>query len=141
VAVILFAFGGTTALADAAQDRPARSFAPSAPVEVAEAKSPWERIVMVGASASAGFTASEPLGGPTTPLYRLSRYLDAALLVPHEPVRNLANAMFFIKSEDAGRNQIEEALQQQPSLVIGLDFLFWFCYGDGPTDDERLKRF
>jgi len=105
------------------------------------APSPWGRIVTVGASASAGFTESEPLGGPKTLQHRLSRYLDAALLPAHEPVQNLANAMFFIQPEAAGRYQIDQALQASPTLVIGIDFLFWFCYGEGPTDKDRLQRF
>ena len=96
---------------------------------------------MVGASATAGFTESEPLGGPTTPQYRLSRYVDAALLVPHEPAQNLAHAMFFIQPEAMGRDQIDEVLKARPTLVVGIDFLFWFCYGDGPTDKDRLRRF
>jgi hypothetical protein len=25
--------------------------------------------------------------------------------------------------------------------VIAADFLFWFCYGEGPTDKDRLQRF
>lgn len=96
---------------------------------------------MVGASASAGFVESEPLGGPNTARYRLSRYVDAALLAPHEQVRNLANTLFFVQPEVLGRNQINEALKAGPTLVVGLDFLFWFCYGEGSTDPERLRRF
>ena len=96
---------------------------------------------MVGASATAGFTESEPLGGPTTPQYRLSRYVDAALLVPHEPVLNLAHTMFFVNAEAAGRYQIEQALKARPTLLVGIDFLFWFCYGDEPTDKDRLQLF
>ena len=96
---------------------------------------------MMGASATAGFTESEPLGGPKTDQYRLSRYLDAALLTPHEPVQNLANSMFFIQPEAAGRYQIDQALQTRPTLVVGVDFLFWFCYGEGLTEKDRLQRF
>lgn len=107
----------------------------------ARTNSPWERIVMIGASVSAGFTASEPLGGPSTPQFRLNRYVDAALLVPHEPVRNLANTFFFLQPEVLGRQQIEQTLKTKPTLVLGVDFLFWFCYGDGATDQDRLLRF
>jgi len=96
---------------------------------------------MVGASATAGFIESEPLGGPKTEQYRLSRYLDAALLAAHEPVQNLANAMFFLQPEAAGRYQIDQALQARPTLVVGIDFLFWFCYGEDPTEKGRLQRF
>jgi hypothetical protein len=104
-------------------------------------KVPWSRIVMIGASASAGFNESEPFGGPTTSRLRLNRYLDAALVASHEPVRNLASAMFFMQPEQQGQSQSERALQSNPSLVVALDFLFWYCYGDGATDKERLARF
>ena len=96
---------------------------------------------MVGASVSAGFTASEPLGGPSTPQFRLSRYVEAALLVRHEPVRNLANSFLFLQPELLGRHQIDQALKAEPTLVLGVDFLFWFCYGTGDTDADRLQRF
>lgn len=104
-------------------------------------KAPWSRIVMIGASASSGFTESEPLGGHTTSQLRLNRYLDAALLTSHEPVRNLSSAMFFMQPEAQGQSQAERALQANPTLVVALDFLFWFCYGDGATDNDRLQRF
>src|ERR1700694_2565183 len=73
--------------------------------------SPWTRIVMVGASASAGFTFAEPFGGTNTLKCRLSYYLDAALTAPHEPVSNTANAMFFMMPEPAGKMQIEQAVK------------------------------
>jgi hypothetical protein len=104
-------------------------------------KTLWSRIVMIGASASAGFIESEPFGGPTTSRLRLNRYLDAALVGAHEPVRNFASAMFFMQPEQQGQSQSERALQSNPSFLVALDFLFWFCYGDGSTDKERLARF
>ena len=122
----------------ARSDEPFRA---DAPAETKTAQPPWGRIVMVGASATAGFTESEPLGGPTTPQYRLSRYLDAALLAPHEPVQNFGDRLFFVQPDAAGRYQIEQALKAKPTLLVGIDFLFWFCYGDGPTDKDRLQRF
>jgi hypothetical protein len=107
----------------------------------ASEKAPWSRIVMIGASASAGFTESEPFGGPTTSRLRMNRYLDAALQTSHEPVRNFSSAMFFMQPEGQGQSQSERALQANPSLLVALDYLFWFCYGDGATDKERLQRF
>ena len=96
---------------------------------------------MVGASVSAGFTASEPLGGPTTCQFDLCRYLEAALLVSHEPVQNLATPLFFMQPETTGRYQLAEALKAKATSIIGGDFLFWCCYGEGATDKERLERF
>jgi hypothetical protein len=114
--------------------------AASAATNVAKA-SPWQRIVMIGASATAGFTASEPLGGTNTAHYALSRYVDAALKVAHDPVVNLGNAFFFFQPEAMGQQQVACALTNRPTLVIGLDFPFWFLYGEGDTDEARLQRF
>jgi hypothetical protein len=110
-------------------------------VPAAAARSPWERIVLIGASASAGFTATEPMGGPDTEKFRLHRYLDAAVLVPHEPPRNVASAFFFLQPEADARRQLDEVLPRKPTLVVGVDFLFWFCYGLVTNEDERMKRF
>jgi hypothetical protein len=108
--------------------------------EVPFTNSPWSRIVMIGASASAGFTLIEPLGGARTAQCRLSHYVDAALAAPHEPVRNLANPMFFMNPEGSGRTQAVQAVQERPSLVLAVDFLFWFCYGHARSEAERLQR-
>ncbi len=140
LAALLLIYSWTTALARETPE-PSKPAAP-APAPLPDAKPPWGRIVVVGASASAGFVGSEPLGGPQTPKHRLSRYLDAALLVPHEPVRNLANAFFFTHPEEIGRRQIDEIIKTNPTLVVGVDFLFWFCYGnEAKTDEERGARF
>jgi len=117
----------------------ARAVVPSA--VNTNSQSPWQRIVMIGASATAGFTASEPLGGTNTPMYALSRYVDAALTVSHRPVQNLGNAFFFLQPELMGQQQIARALTNNPTLIVGLDFPFWFCYGEGETDQDRLQRF
>jgi transcription elongation GreA/GreB family factor len=49
--------------------------------------------------------------------------------------------MFFMQPEGQGQSQAERALQCNPTLLVALDYLFWFCYGDGTTDKERLQRF
>jgi hypothetical protein len=139
--VILLALVGTLAGSGQTLNPPKPASPPSTPPERKAAKAPWDRIVVVGASASAGFVESEPLGGPNTARHYLSRYVDAALLAPHEPVRNLASTMFFLQPEVLGRQQINQALKAGPTLVVGLDFLFWFCYGEMSADAERLRRF
>jgi hypothetical protein len=96
---------------------------------------------VIGASASAGFTTSEPFGSTNMARYRLSRYLDAALLSPHEPVTNLASALFFLQPETMGRSQIDTALKLNPTLILGVDFPFWFCYGNLRTNETRQQRF
>ena len=115
---------------------------PGISVHVSETKSgsPWQRIILIGASATAGFTESEPFGGTNTAHLSLARYVDAALRASHQPVRNFASALFFLFPDAEGPKEIREAVKVKPTLVVGLDFLFWFCYGDTGGETQRLHH-
>ncbi len=103
--------------------------------------SPWNRIVVIGASASAGFVLAEPLGGTNTTDCKLRFYLDAAITAPHPPLRDFSTALMFLNPDVFSQQQIAAVGAAKPTLVIAVDFLFWSCYGDGMTDAERLQRF
>ena len=60
----------------------------------------FQRIVLLGASATAGFDVSEPFGGPKTPQYRFANYVEAALIGDHEPVATKATALLFLKVQE-----------------------------------------
>jgi hypothetical protein len=100
-----------------------------------------DRIVLVGASASSGFTKRETFGGTNTQFLRLDRYLDAAITMPHQPVQNFSSAFFFLNPTKTAETQLARVHQADPTLVVGVDFPFWFCYGKGSNDVERLSRF
>lgn len=103
--------------------------------------SPLERVAVIGASASSGFVLSEPFGGTNTDSCRLSHYLDAAIVAPHQPPKNLSSPLFFLSPEAIATQEIEACTNGHPSLVVAVDFLFWFCYGEGNTDADRAARF
>jgi len=105
------------------------------------AESPWNRIVIIGASASAGFVLTEPLGGPETTDCKLRFYLDAAITAPHAQPRDYSTALMFMNPDALGPQQVDAAVAARPTLVIGVDFLFWSCYGGGLTDAGRLQHF
>jgi hypothetical protein len=96
---------------------------------------------MIGASASAGFVLTEPFGGTNTTECKLSYYLDAAITAPHPPIKNLSTALLFMNPETFAPIQVSAVTNSHPTLVIAVDFMFWFCYGDGPTDADRARRF
>lgn len=102
---------------------------------------PIGKIVLVGASVTAGFVEEETFGGPRTELHRLNRYMDAALTGAHPPIENLAAAMMFLGPEEQGQNQIKRALALQPAAIVSADLLFWFCYGELKTGDTRAALF
>lgn len=106
----------------------------------AAADSALQRVIVIGASASSGFVLSEPFGGTNTDQCRLSHYLDAAVTVPHDPVKNLASPLLFMSPEAIASQEVEAATNRNPSLVVAVDFLFWFCYGQGQTDADRAER-
>ena len=105
------------------------------------AQSPWNRIVVIGASASAGFVLAEPLGGPETIHCKLRFYLDSAIAAAHPPLSDFSTALMFLNADALGPQQVDAAVAAKPTLVIGVDFLFWSCYGGGLTDAGRIRRF
>lgn len=114
--------------------------AASAPV-IGEAPALFQRIVLLGASVTAGFEITEPLGGPKTPQYRFAHYIESALAGTHAPVETQASALLFLKADETMERQTAAVLAAEPTLVIGIDALFWFCYGEAPTAEQRLARF
>lgn len=107
------------------------------PKAVAAAESALARPVVIGASVSDGFCIDEPMGGPHTRHYRFARYLDAALTGPHGEIRTHANALFFVGPATVGESMVAKALEDKPTVVVAVDFLFWFCYGR-LEEDARL---
>lgn len=103
--------------------------------------SPWNNVVVIGASASAGFVLSEPFGGTNTTNCKLRFYLDAAIAAPHPPLKDFSTALLFMNPVDLSQQEIDSAVAARPTLVIGVDFLFWSCYGDGLSEAGRLQRF
>ncbi len=101
----------------------------------------YQRIVMLGASATAGFHESEPLGGPKTPQYHFANYIEAALIGTHQPVTTQATSLLFLQPEETMKKQITATLAAKPTLVIGIDAMFWFCYGAGLNEEQRATRF
>lgn len=101
----------------------------------------FQRVVTLGASATSGFDESEPFGGPKTPQYLFANYVEAALTGAHEPVVTQASALLFFKPEEVMEKQVAATVAAKPTLVIGLDAMFWFCYGAGMDAAQRATLF
>ena len=48
--------------------------------------------------------------------------------------------MFFINPKHHGKTEIEAALKANPTVVIALDFLFWYAYGVQPEKRRMHSR-
>lgn len=89
----------------------------------------YDRVVFIGASASSGYE----LG----PGVSLASVFEDRLAVRHYNVSNLADGRFFVKPTAERSAIVDDALTRKPTLVVALDFLFWFAHGFPPTDANR----
>ena len=78
-----------------------------------------ERVVVMGASLSAGFGAERPF----------TAVLEASLRARHKPILDLGDELFFTSPLAIGPRQVSTALDADPTLVVAIDFLFWYGYG------------
>ena len=87
----------------------------------------WRQVAVIGASASAGFGTSTSM----------TDALELIVKAEHEPIVHTATGMFFLAPERTAKKQLAETLAADPSIVVALDFLFWFTYGSFP-EAERM---
>lgn len=92
------------------------------------------RIAVIGASVSDGFGLEAEVGARTT----FSDVIEASLKTEHKPVFGQTSAWLFM-NPIGNAHQISVAAQtKDPTLVVALDFLFWFGYGELPDEGARL---
>lgn len=107
------------------------------------------RLEIVGASVSAGFVDGALTGGDpdneTVPLQTVVKGWFGPL---DAKVQSRADAMMFLDAERSGARQLDRAAKQQPEVLLAVDFLFWFAYGNVDAKPEaqaaarmaRLKK-
>jgi hypothetical protein len=122
----LHAFGSRTE--DASPAKPA-----AAPI--------FERVAVIGASISSGFGHSDAFDLSDPPVRGFDKVIDASILVPHQPPSVQASSMFFVSAESTGAGYLAKLKETKPTMIVGIDFLFWYGYGAGPAAARvpRLK--
>lgn len=101
-----------------------------APASDAERTALLDRVAMIGASATSGFGAVVRNDVGPSALTTLSKVFAAAVKrSPPPAVTNRGHLMFFNAPMDIGPRLVDGALRADPTLVIGVDFLFWYGYG------------
>ena len=115
-----------------------------------EAPDVLRRIVVIGASVSDGYEAyitgedGRPIRSPCGQ-QKLADLLDLAIIGEHGRVISKADLFFAFNPAKGGEKMVQEALKKKPTLVIAVDFLFWFAMGENGADLENglklLERF
>lgn len=87
--------------------------------------SPLARVAVIGASASHGYMiALETDGVPLD----LAQALDLMIVGEHEPPFLAASSFLFEAPARHGEAFVSAAQARRPTLVVAVDFLFWFVY-------------
>jgi len=148
---------------------------PPARTPAAQTRNLYERIVVIGASASDGFgvfidpaeppTASDSAPTPATAdtpkprreppvsvsLAAILRQAGALSTPPASnagapssaptlpTIRHFTSGFFFANPGPVARSEVDRAIDAQPSLVLALDYLFWFAYGTVNAEGEPMR--
>jgi len=88
--------------------------------------------VIIGASLSDGFHYKEMKSlfrKPKSNRLSLEHYFGRALTVPYGTFSNYGSSTLFLAVDPLVAQQMKNALEKKPTVVIAPDFLFWFVYG------------
>lgn len=107
----------------------------------ASADTIFSRAVVIGASASDGFGLSvrengaKPGDGVSV---SLADILRVALNGRHT-VEAYSSSMVFVNPGPILSGEMDRALRQSPSIILGIDFLFWYVYGTVDATAEAMR--
>jgi len=93
-----------------------------------------KRIAVIGASLSDGFLLPLEVDAMVT----FADVVRATVKHHTTPPFRRSSALFFQDPTAYGTRYADAARKHDPSLVIAVDFLFWFAYGFSIDDDDRL---
>lgn len=94
-----------------------------------------ERIVVLGASLSHGYGLEQDGGGRV----RFADVVETSLRAAHAPVLPRTSLFFFTDPQGTGKSLAATARSADPTLVVAIDYLFWFGYGACASPDGRLE--
>ena len=105
---------------------------------------PLERIAVIGASASSGWgvllrymNEQNMLSSQTISMKEI---VEEVVTVDDVEIHGDGDGMFFMSPIAAGKKQIELAKAFQPTLVIAIDYLFWYGYGNRDAEGQFIPR-
>lgn len=94
----------------------------------------FDRVVVVGASLSAGYGLRQELNAKAN----FATVFSAAIRSESTQVNSHASLGFFTDPLSHGRSLLVDGLQEEPTLMVALDYLFWFGHGDSASEEARL---
>ncbi len=104
---------------------------------------PLSRVAVTGASVTAGFGLTTPpiKGDLGAHPINMKHIVEGMISVPHEEVAYFGKLAFFARPDANGEVLIDQLVAYDPSLVVAIDFLFWYAYGGtrNATDPAQYR--
>lgn len=107
-----------------------------------------DRVVIIGASASDGFGAGVTVSHQGTTVKEgttLRDVIDLSMDENPAVLVSYATRSMFLSPHSIGRDEVRHAIRERPTLLVAIDFLFWYLYGwegaDGAafqSEEDRL---
>ena len=94
---------------------------------------PLDRVAVIGASLTWGYGAHMPFRTPTYTHRELVTFpdvLEASLDDEYDLAHQGSDILFFQRPMRTGPELVANAKAAEPTLLIAVDFLFWFGYGE-----------
>ena len=95
-----------------------------------------QKVAVIGASISSGFGLDPQR--PQDPRFNLAKVVDRSIRGPHAPPLDLSSSLTFMDPNGTAKAAREKLLAEKPSLIVAIDFLFWFGYGTGKDAEGRM---
>ncbi|MEE2887095.1 MAG: hypothetical protein VX951_06650 [Planctomycetota bacterium] len=113
----------------------------SVPAQEAPAVVKRQKVVVIGASVSAGFEdpTSKQADGSVNRSFKLDLVFKKVWPRKVARVYNAANLLMFQDPVGGGQRQVDLAKKVEADLVVAVDFPFWFGYGF-PSFDSVVKK-
>ena len=94
------------------------------------------RVVVTGASITAGYGVITPPVKGDLGAYpvNMKHIMEGMITSKHEDVAYFGDLLFFKNTRANAKGFIEKIKEYKPTLVVGIDFLFWFGHGTPPKD-------
>ena len=105
---------------------------------------PLNRVAVIGASVTAGFGLTTPPIKGDLGAYpiNMKHIVEGMIEVPHDEVAYFGKLAFFARPDANGAVLIDELTAHDPSLVVAVDFLFWYAYGStrNASDPAQYRK-
>ena len=88
-----------------------------------------EKVAVIGASISAGFRLGDGADPFADSKIQLADVIGASLLLEHQRIVNAADPSFFFAPVKKSEKALATLKDAQPTMIVALDYLFWFGYG------------